>query len=569
MRDRRKLTPALVSRAEEHLTKFVLVDDGRKPCSAANDYQFHGYNDNMPAMAVRAMVFAGDALGRADLRDLGLYYLEGLCAHFERRGMLAEYNSGTYTPICLAALLDVAEVSTTREAAEIARVCADRILLDVVGHWHMGIGHPVGSMSRCYLPDYNRTTSNMNALAWYIGLPHTVDLIPVLTEVPPGLVVHHGPDQGFALAQFCETMVANFSKVRPEIKAWARQERKYPYAVRGTSDAGRTSAVQDRAWVAPLWSLGTANKEMWIRQAGHHNCFNASLARRTPLRSFKDRVSFWHLLTSGEHDLGETIPAGYNGYTTESSHTNDCGQYHTIQNKGSALVLANFGTGMNDKDIAPAKFFVAASTFGQPADEIFENDTPLAAWDGPTDSRSWQFMRFGAVYVAIRMAGVLDEKQLPVRRSTKNGYPRVEVVLAEGAPLVLTAAKREWLDLGFVFEIADEAECGSFAAFRKQVLATTWEAFHCFYRNSRYTGRHGDLQIVDTIEPHDIRFMAVDNRVEQPTFLQAPGLDPRWLELWPDARRSRQRRIMYRPDFVGSPFYTHKQNILAADAKRE
>lgn len=569
VRERSRLTPELIARSEDHLNRHVLIDDGRAPCSAANDYQFHGYNDNMPAMAVRAMVFAGDLLDRADLRDLGLYYLEGLCAHFDRRGLLSEYNSGTYTPINLAALADVAERSTTPAAAQMARACCDRILLDIVAHWHMGIGHPVGSSSRAYLPDANRTLSNLNALAWYVGLPFAIDPMPLLADPPADLPIHHGPDPGFDLAQFCEMFVADLHAVRPEIKTWARRERTYPYEVRATSDAGRTAAIQDRAYVRPLWSLGTANREMWAKQAGHHLIFTASLARQTPVQSYKDRVSFWHVLMAGEHDLGDIGPAGYNNFLTPFAHTNDMGQYHALQNGGSAMVLAAVGPGGVGKELNPAKLVVVASAFGQPPDEMFENDRPLSHWDGPSDARSWQFMRFGRVFVGVRMAGMLEEKHLPIRRSSKGGYLRVEAVISEGTSMVLTPAQREWLDLGFLFEIADQDEAGSFETFRRQCQASTWEFFHCMYRNSRYTGRHGDLHIVDSIEPADVKFMAVDNRVETPTFFEAPGLDPRWLDLFGDGRRSRQRRIMYRPDHVGSPFYPLKQNILAADARRD
>ena len=122
------LDPELRQRSEDHLARFTVAGDGRLPSAGVYDYMFHGYNDNMPAMATRTMILAGDVLGRPDFTDNGLFYLEGLCAHFHRRGLLSEHTSATYTPISLCSLLDIAECSTNREARDMAQACADRIL---------------------------------------------------------------------------------------------------------------------------------------------------------------------------------------------------------------------------------------------------------------------------------------------------------------------------------------------------------------------------------------------------------------------------------------------------------
>ena len=70
---------------------------------------------------------------------------------------------------------------------------------------------------------------------------------------------------------------------------------------------------------------------------------------------------------------------------------------------------------------------------------------------------------------------------------------------------------------------------------------------------------------MDSLDPEGVRFMAVDGRVEEPVFFTADGLDPALLPLFTDGRTIRPRRIVYRPEFVGSPFYPIKQHILARD----
>jgi len=190
----------------------------------------------------------------------------------------------------------------------------------------------------------------------------------------------------------------------------------------------------------------------------------------------------------------------------------------------------------------------------------------LSSWSGESAPDRWQFLRFGDVYVGIRATGMLNERQLPVRRVDKGGYLRLEIPVLDGQPIRIDRAFREWLDLGYVLEMSDREECGSFPAFRQQCLQTTWEYVHWLYRNSRYCGRHGELQIVDSIEPEGLRFIAVDGQAESPVMFEATGLNPKLVQLFPDGRLIRQRRIYWRRDFIGSPFYDAiKQHRLAVD----
>ena len=87
--------------------------------------------------------------------------------------------------------------------------------------------------------------------------------------------------------------------------------------------------------------------------------------------------------------------------------------------------------------------------------------------------------------------------------------------------------------------------------------------------SSRYCGRHGELQIIDSAAAGAVRFMAIDGVVEPKVKLAATGLDPKLTQLFPDGHRIRQRRLAYRPDFVGSPFYKIREQILETDIPAE
>ena len=567
VRERERLTPALVRRSEEHLSRFACVDGGRKPCSAANDYMFHGYNDNMPAMATRALVLAGDVLERRDLTDRGLFLLESLCANFQRRGLLSEYNSSTYTPVCLTALMDVAECTQSREAAEMALACSRRILLDVLCHWHRDLAAPAGSSSRVYLADACATLSNWNALMWYIsGDERLID--PAAALAPDSDYdgpIHHGPDKGFCVAQFCEFLSPSYRSIGQDIIALANAEPTYPREVRATSDSGRTGCLQTRTWSRKLWALGTASNEMWAPSAGQHLTLQGVLARRETVTSWHDRIAFWHCLQAGNVDLGDRVPS-YADLSEETDHVADNAAYHTLQQRGTAMVLGHPGTGLLGRTITDMKLMIAFGTRGCLPDEMAEDGRPLAEWEGPSQSSNWQFLRFGRVFVAIRAVGMLKGRLLPVRRSLKNNYLRIEVPILDGEAVTVDREFRKWLDLAYVVEMADADECESFEKFMEQCLACTWELGHCFYRNSRYCGRHGELHIVDSIEPDSIRFRAIDGRVEPETFFEATGLNEKLVRLFDDGRFVRQRRLWYSPDHIGSPFYDTPEHIITMDA---
>jgi len=562
VRDGKHMRPDLRQRSEEHLAKFVVRDGGRLPCSGANDYMFHGYNDNMPAMSVRAMILAGDALSRPDYTDQGLFYLEGLAAHFERRGLLSEYTSGTYTAISLTALQDVAECSTNREARELALACCNRILLDAFGHWHQHVGGLGGAQSRAYTADEQEWLSVMNALMWYLtGSTICVSPLEALGQIDafPGYV-HHGRNFGYNLAQFAEVMSTSYAPIAPGVRAFSAAPREYPYEIFATTDSGQCGLfgggqeIQTRAFHQPLYGLGTAS-ETWFDQSGQQLPLHAILSTSPQPSSWRDRVSLWHKTIAGSLDQGDR-EAVHGGGQAEVGHVLDSGHYHVLQKRGSALVLGSLAPALVGKEVDQLKFSLFFGTVLRMPDEMVAEG-------------KWHLLRFGDVYVGVRFSAMVGEHRMPVRRVVKNQYLRVETPLIEGRTVPITHEFREACHFGYVFEIASRAECGSFTEFCRQCQACTWEFYHCFYRTSRYCGRHGELQIVDSAAVGSVRFMAIDGVVEPKVKLAASGLDPKLTSLFPDGHRVKQRRLAYRPDFVGSPFYPVPQQILETDLPGE
>jgi len=594
VRHGREMTPELQRRSEEHLARFSLGENGRKPGAAIYDYMFHGYNDNMPSMATRTLLLAGDILGRSDMTDAGLFHLEGLCAHLERRGLLSEYTSGTYTPISLVSMLDIAELSANRDAREMAQACANRILLDILCHWHWDVGGLGCSMSRAYTADNTETLSIVNAYIWYIsGHPLAVNPIEALTDRNFAGVVHHERNAGFNLAQFVEVMNASHEGVPDAIVQFVRRERPYPFEIAATTDwseaglhgGGGSRGCVTRAWQQRLWGLGTCSETSTGAATGQQLVFHGVLSRTPQPSSWKDRVAFWHRLLADEPDQGDPVTqhgpsphagafaadrarenaAPQDGPAPEHSHVNDWGRYQTVQKGGTVLGLGAISPLLDGKTVRHLRFsMLFTARLAQP-DEMWEDSVRLSSWDGQAAPKAWHFLRYGDVYVGIRLTAMVRRQPCRVLRVLKNGYLRVEAQIVEDRPVTITPEFREWAEYGYVFEIADREEAGSFEQFRAQVSKCAWEYYHSFHRNSRYIGRNGELQISDSVMGGTARFRAVDGRSEMPTLFSATGLDPALARLFPDGRRIRQRRISYRPDWVGSPYYDRYWQVLEAD----
>ena len=229
------------------------------------------------------------------------------------------------------------------------------------------------------------------------------------------------------------------------------------------------------------------------------------------------------------------------------------------------MLVGGIGPNLDGRDVSKLRFSMYFSTWHRLPDETFENDAALPQWEGTAKPGAWQFLRFGETYVALRFSAKVHGTVMPVRRLMKHRYLCLEMPLIEGRTQRIDQAFRELADFGMLVEMGSASETGTFADFRKSVLATAWEFHHNFYRNSRFLSRHGELQIIDSVLGGTSRFIAIDGEVEPETELEATGLDPALTRLFQDGRRIIQRRTLYRPDCVATPFYDRKGQILEKD----
>ena len=574
-RHREDLGPELVARSLAHLDAFALCEQGLKPSAAVYDYRFHGYNDNMPAMATRTLLLAADALDRTDLREAGRFHLATLAMHLERRGQLSEHNSPTYTPIALCALLDVAECCWDAEARQLAQRCADRLLLGLIAHWHPGTGALGGASMRSYTVDCTQTLSNWNAWWWLVsGDPLAIDPRAALSDPDFPVPIHHARNLAFNLAQFTELMSGTYAGVGDGVRSYARRPRAPVHEVRTTSDWSASGvwggqACLTRAHHRPDWFLATSSRTVGGGAAGQQLVLHAGWRTRTPAADWQDRAVLWPRLIADTPDQGEVVTADasphagahagsdLSSFRAETDHVNDWAWYATAQAGGSAVLAASLGAGLENRTVRTLRFGLLMRFARHQPDEVWQGGGRCASWDGPADD-GWTCLRWGRVFVGLRLLGMDRGRQLTPRRQYRLGYHRLELPLWEAEQRTITQEDRRWCDLAALVEMG---EGDDFASFRSEVAATRCEFHHGFHREIRFRSRGGELHICDAPLHGTQRFIAVDGRVEDEPRFRASGLDERLLDIVPGGRPELDRLLLH--GHAQTPFYRQFSQVIA------
>lgn len=574
VREQKYLTPELILKSEEHLARFCSIDGGRKPCACINDYTFQGYNDNMPALATRQLILAGDVLDRPEFTDAGLFRLEGLCAHFQRRGMLSEHTSATYLPATLGCLMDTAECTTHATAREMALACAQRVLLDVLCHFHQGTGTLGGVQSRAYTVDLLGGLSMVNALLWYLtGHPLLIDPVEALLSESFEGPIHHGGCRAFNAAGQADVFSPSYQLLSREIVNFARAPRADEHVVRATTDYGPSGnktnlqavSATTTAFHRKLWCLASnsSGNSHWTQKT----CLQGTVATTPTPASWRDRLNFWEYLCA-DQDYGQRVP-NHLGQPVEIDHVNNIGDFRTLQKKGSAMSLGLISPHQDDKQFSELRYGIIFGTCMRMPDEIFENTDRLTAWEGTTTPTSWQFLRFGDVYVGLRAVGALGFDSttkgtlVPPRRVIRNRYLRFELPLLENQKIRANPSFRWKTHFGCVIEVSDVDQCGSFEEFRRQCQNGTWEYYLLGARHARYCGRNGEFYISDAPSDGTVKVMSIDGLIpEPPRLLEATGLDPLLVDLFPDGHRIRLRRLLFDSAYSGTPYYPVEGLVL-------
>lgn len=499
------------------------------------DYQFHGFNDNMPAKATLGLILGGEYFNDADALEHGLWNLRQLRDLLTRRGLISEYNSPTYTPFTLVNLTEIAQRARHPEARELAALCVERVWADVLAHFHAPTGVMGGPFSRAYHFDSAAQLSPMSCLLWLVRGDGVFPNPPEEYAREPIRLLHpHG---------FCPESLGRMAWIAScdlqppaSLADWAHA-RRYPFSLHATAErggadtAGHAGEINVTHYQEADFSLGTAEGESWSQLQSE--VFYLTYRRTRPAVRLEDiRVGYLKYFINGD---GPRDPA--EGLSTY-------GNIHTLQDGRTALVLARPRLDLAGKPITGLRLsFLLPVHFGE-VERIEQREGHV-------------FIEDGVMRLAIRPlnpAGWGGAEA--VRLERQSNYQLVSLFNYEGPERTFTREELGRTLNGFAFTagLRDEETAEAFQA--RVLAARCVDYWHFGVRVVRYQLGETLLEMNYATETDHVRFACVKGRLLSREPWQADGLAATSLPFL-DGRAT--------PNAVGLP-YDHLRVVWAPDA---
>ena len=465
------------------------------------DYQFQGYNDNMPAKATLGMILGGEYFEDAEAVSHGLWNLHQLRDLLTRRGLMSEYTSPTYSPITLVSLTEIARHSRNEEARALASICAERVWADILGHFHAPTGMLGGPYSRSYQPD---STGHLSTLSFILWLWHGKGVYPdPLEELKTSkirLVHHHGSHaDALGLLGWC----ASSSLTPPNyLSRWAKT-RQYPFSLRATAERGQfqrfdAGDILTTQHQEEDFALGTSEGDSWSQHQAETFFLNYRL--RVPTANVADvRTAYLRYFINDE------IPTDEHRLPTH-------GCTHTVQQGRSALVLARPVLSLEGKLIHCLKFSVILPCHLGSIEKMEVIDNHV-------------FLRDGAIYLAFCSLNATNWGSGEAIRLERTGsYQCISFYNYKGSPRIFLRQELGQTLNGFAVSVCPAAE-RSFEEFRDEVLrGECVDSCQNGMRTVRYRVGPTLLEMSYAVEADRVRFSAINGRiVTRPTW-EADGL---------------------------------------------
>ncbi|MEK0315676.1 hypothetical protein [Cohnella sp. 56] len=528
---RDKMSAAVRGRLES------LVRDGFsfKPGNRQPDFQFHGYNDNMPAKATAGLILGGELLGCREAVDYGLWNLRQFRAMLVRDGINSEFNSPTYSGLTIRSMGDIAAHAQDEEARMIAAGIEQRLWIDLAARFHPEMGVLAGPYSRAYTVDTAAHASCISSLLWFClgDLVHPSPLL--LFDKPDDLVLHHMGDVPFNVAQFC--WFAGGEYHIPDT-AWRLFDAKsYPFSAvascelgagEGTDFLARTSRIETALF--PDFALGTSSAP--FGSMDQNNSYFVAYKRQEQVASYRDIGTIFTKLAVNGDKPGTVVRAkdGDREYSNvgEVDIVGSCANTLTIQSGSTALVLTHphpsFDEAAARKPLSAISEQIILSTHGGDVEELIVGGVPRQDWSGEVRHGEWIVCRTGRLLSAFRPL-VYTRSGQPVSISLESNanYKFICSRLYEGEARCFTRDELRYLFGGFVAEHAGVSDYASLAAFAQELEAAQFTDYYWTTRRVRYrrpAGQGGQpLELETSWSPGAMspRYATINGaRIEQP-----------------------------------------------------
>jgi len=483
------------------------------PGNRQPDYQFHGYNDNMPAKASMGLILGGEMLGDADAVEHGLWNLRSLRNMLFRRGINSEYNSPSYTPLTLHALGEIAEHAKHPEARELALKIEQRLWLDLAARFHPEIGIVAGPYSRAYNCDTIAHLSSISVLLWFVLGDRSRPSILEIFNPDHGLVLHHKGDAPHNIVNRCWTASGHYHIPPAALRMFAAKS--YPFRAVATAESGDggldvpAGPLRIESYLEKDYTVGTSSTHFL---GGEQSMtYFATFKKKAEVRSFRDIGTIFHKFTVNDDVPGLVkfaTDAEGRPYANASEQDNLDSKCHMIALQSDSTVMLHTQPGLvlggidlsqltivlpsqaeaakprlirrlNEMIIFPAHF--------SGADEVRIGERALAAWSGEAKAGEWIGARIGKLLVAVRPMAYTEDLGKPVVTLEKiNHYEVIRTTFYQGPERTFTRGELKLMFGGCVIEHASTDEYPSLAAFMGELSKSQFTDFHLTTRRMRY-----------------------------------------------------------------------------------
>jgi hypothetical protein len=525
-----------------------------------HDMDFVGVNDNFPIGTMTVNFLGGELFNHADSIAAGMKRLEQLEAIYKRRGVLTEFNSGCYTVMQIFLLAALANHTKSDEIRERALNCEQRIWVDFLGNYHAESRTHAGPHSRTYMRDI-----------FYPGCPQTL-LYTLLgsratrfpfgnKEILSGKTPATTDKNTQPLHDDNVLGILNVGNINipftlyhchKDLVEWALQK-KHPYMLKATFEynssrddnphKGNESLADPKDfseyrsgtglisnYMTKNYSLGVASRE--FHNGAPTDSFKVVYTRVTPETNAIDAVTVFSRLIVNKNEIEGTgtIPRYARSFNCS---INDEGRKIGLHHKQSAMLLykPKAFRRLKVSDISLSLFF---TTGNRTFDELRFGSETIKSDHGTSSLLQPVFIRDGSVYIAIHPL-------MPVDHGRKNA---IELSRFESCTILsffnYQGEKRDFdreefmlTGNGFVIEIADNEEYGSFDEFcdimGKSKIVDGYDIN--FHKRNTYTRktayRRGPLELACEYSPvsEGVRYATINGYEPLIDRLEATGLD--------------------------------------------
>jgi len=509
LKHRQQMSEDIVAKLEDIVGEgFMFLPGNRQP-----DYQFHGYNDNMPAKATMGLILGGEMLGNTEAVEHGLWNLRTLRNMLFRRGINSEYNSPTYTPLTIHALGEIAQHAKNEEARDLALKIEQRLWLDLSARFHPEIGIISGPNSRAYNCDTIAHISSVSVLLWFILGDRARPSILEIFDPNHEFVLHHKGDTPHNIANRC-WMAAGDYHIPPQAMDMF-QSKSYPFRAVAMAEAGdggldfSAGPLRIESYLQKDYTVGTSSTHFL---GGEQSMtYFATYKKKPEVRSFRDIGTIFHKFTFNDQVPGLIQSAtdnNGNAYPHSGEQDNLDSKCHMLTLHSDSTVMLHTQPALSLGGLDASELTIVLPTHAEAAkprvihrlnemlifpshfsgaEEVRIGNHSSSTWSGEARHGEWIGVRVGKLLVAIRPMAFTESLGVPTFTLEKiHNYEVIRTTFYNGPERTFTRGELKLIFGGYVIEHASTDEYPSLSSFLDALSKSLFTDFHLTTRRMRY-----------------------------------------------------------------------------------